>query len=356
MSLTAGKYTYSEASVDTVGNLMAIVKDSDGNTVLKDKMIGILAQKSAVKNGASNINPASALFTGESLMHTDFDTHFLGVQLDAYHISDESSINEISQVISALAENQSTPELYSELYKAIGNIIDQEIKAYNKANKIDGKYNLDKITKDFIRTIKNSDQIGNANEIIDLLVKLSIKQIPISNNNFFKPFVIDVISRLKTDFIKRKYPGVAAVLNPSYGSIQIYEDSTGKTYFHDDLYALAMEEELSDDLTLTPHEQHKLVSQKVIDRICANVPISADNIKPLDTISVLDLSISDKPEVYNLNDIEEYYKVKKLLRSKPDVVITRVHNKPRDLKPVEISFTQNGVLKNVFDTDPIKLS
>jgi hypothetical protein len=52
-----------------------------------------------------------------------------------------------------------------------------------------------------------------------------------------------------------------------------------------------------------------------------------------------------------------YYRVKNLLKSLPEGIrIESVHNIPRDLKPVEITFLQEDETKNIFDIDPIRLN
>lgn len=347
MTKKHNKYVYSDVSVEAVGGIMSVV---DG---LKDKMIGILAQKSSVKNGATNINEASVLTEPDPyLMYSEFDTHFFGIQLDANHVSDQSVVNEISQVISALAENQATPELYSELYQAIGEIINNEIKEYDKKYKTEtGEFNLEKISKDFIDVLKSGDKIGNALEIVDLLEQISEKTIPVSNNNFYKQFAINVISKLKTDFIKRKYPGIAAVLNPSYGMIQIYENEEGITYFHDDLLNMVEDsdyEEGSELLNIST--VNKLLVSKVLNRMFGNKPISVSDIKPLDQ-----LIIEGELEPVYLKDISSYYEWKNKLKDFKGEIL-KVYNKPRDLKPAEIEFVQNGLKKNIFDNDPIRLT
>ena len=358
MTKTNGEYIYSDASIEAVGNIISLV---DG---LKDKMIGILAQKSSVKNGATNINHSSMLSSeNPEFMYSNFDTHFLGIQLDANHISDQSVVNEISQVISALAENQATPELYSELYSAIGEIINSEIKEYDKKYRTEtGQFDLRKISEDFVNVLKSGKELGNALEIVNLLEKISVETLPISNNNFFKGFVINVISKLKTDFIKRKYPGIAAVLNPSYGMIQIYEDEEGNTYFADDILNLAEESDyqIENIHNLNISDVNKQILGNILSRKFANKLLSPEEfgtIKPLDRLIIESIENPGNIETVDLKNIQDYYSFKSRLQTLGDTVrIYKVNTKPRDLKPVEISFVQNNVQTNIFDNDPIRLT
>lgn len=341
------QYSYSEKSIEIVGTLLTIFPE------LKDRMIGILAQNSAVKNGAFNVNSNDFIKSefDDELMYGEFDSHFFGVQLDAYHTSDEAMVNEVSQVIAALAQSQSTPEFYKDLYSAIGKIVEKEIKDYKeKFVKNDGTYNIDKITKEFVTYLTSNKQIGNALEIVEALkTGTEVSKLPISNSNFFNQFVISLMSKLKSDFIKRKYNGIAGPLNPSYGVIQLFEDEFGNTYFSDDLLALAKPEDYPIEENLSINEMNRIVIQNVANRKFPNKPITAQEILPLDKLIV-------NGEFFDLKDIEDYYKVKEELLKDPSIIIEKITNKPRDLKPVEITFTQNGIISNVFDLDAIKTS
>lgn len=539
-TLLNGKYVYAESSIQAVGNLMSIVKDDNGNLPLKDKMIGILAQESSVKNGATNVNGNDiyepSYKDGEEIindiMYSEFDTHFLGVQLDAYHVSDESMVNEISQVVAALAENQATPELYSELYKAIGSIIESEITSYKdkyllKASDkkiLEGNYDIEKLSKEYTKVLASSNRTsGNSKEIADMLTNIGVKYLPFSNNNFFKGFVINLMSKLSSDFIKRKYPGMGAVINPSYKMMQMYRDNLGNTFFHSDLLELATPEDylvagvdVTNSSKLTLHSINKLIAKNVINSRFANKEIEHSKLMPLDRIEIINpgifqeedtfifghpgigkshlynttKSIIDFDERYkkdintfiaeqlgkpvnkltkeernnfkqndpryeayiealwmeakeaailygnlkvfasdmillrkhsqdfdkfltmtpekflershqrgekddvktllwkqdldtelakvdpekiittdkylsdlvysrtskNLNDIEEYYKTKQLLKNNPYFIVQKIYDTPTDLKPNEITFVQNGISKNIFDIDAIRLN
>lgn len=341
------KYSYSEKSIDAVGMLLTMFPE------LKNRMIGILAQNSAVKNGAFNVNSNDFIKSefDDELMYGEFDSHFFGVQLDAYHTSDEAMVNEVSQVIAALAQSQSTPEFYKDLYSAIGKIVEKEIQDYKKKFvKKDGNYNIEKITEEFVKYLTSNKQMGNALEIIEALkTGKEMSKLPISNSNFFNQFVISLMSKLKSDFVKRKYPGLAAVLNPSYGTIQLFEDEFGNTFFSEDLLAFAKPEDYPIEENLSINEINKRIIQNVANWKFPNKPITAQEILPLDKLIV-------NGEFIDLKDIEDYYRVKEELLKDSSIIIERVNNKSRDLKPVEITFTKDGIPYNVFDLDAIKLS
>jgi len=302
-------YEYSEASVDIVGNIVGNVKVG-GRNVLKRKMIGIISANSAMKNGAVNINPTRVLLDRDSpLASFTVSSKFFGIQLDAYHVSDEAQINEVSQVVAALAQGQSSPELYLELYDAIGDIVKKQIEKFTLKNKDEnGEFDLAKISKVFMEAVVNNKQLGTAKEILDVLKEdLKYNGLPISNSNFFNQFIIKVISGLSTDFISRKYRGLGAVLNPSYGMVQLYEDALGNTYFAADLLNLATAEDYPTEDIYDPHIINKMTINNVISRLFPNEDITPEQIQPLDRIS-----INGGKEIV-LNDIKEYYTVKKAL-------------------------------------------
>jgi len=64
---------------------------------LRDKFIGIVANKSAVKRGASNINTAESAWETDSPLTTfTINTANFGIQLDANHHTDLSEVREMS--------------------------------------------------------------------------------------------------------------------------------------------------------------------------------------------------------------------------------------------------------------------
>ena len=57
---------------------------------------------------------------GDYLSYSTFKNRFIGPQLDANHEANDSRIKEITQVISALAQNPNTAEIAQEAYEEIG--------------------------------------------------------------------------------------------------------------------------------------------------------------------------------------------------------------------------------------------
>jgi len=59
-------------------------------------MIHMIANNSAVKNGAGNINQSRRLYNNEELSYMTIGTEYYGVQLDADHTADEAMLTEFS--------------------------------------------------------------------------------------------------------------------------------------------------------------------------------------------------------------------------------------------------------------------
>src|SRR3972149_3884687 len=89
----------------------------------------------------------------------------MGPQLDASHESDESKIKEVTQVISALAQNSSTAYLAQEAYNDIANVIKKATEPYlklmnpekyNSDNRFDKEKLYKYLSDKFIKTVQNS--------------------------------------------------------------------------------------------------------------------------------------------------------------------------------------------------------
>ena len=149
----------------------------------------------------------------------------MGPQLDSSHEADDSKIKEVTQVISALAQNTQTAHLAQEAYADIANVIKKAAAPYLQYMKIGENVSKEKLyqhlSEKFVRTIENS----KGDTIAKILVQSFANdvRIPFSNQNFFVPFVRDVITRMNNELITRYYAGTGAVLIPSHGIIQLYD-------------------------------------------------------------------------------------------------------------------------------------
>lgn len=266
-------------------NRELIINQTYYDQPLKQSLINVVINQSAIKNGASNINTSSAYYDNNDLRYSLFSTSKYGIQLDADHNADEAEVTEMSQVISALDATGLYHDEVLEIYKALGRqtikASDLEVKvtqAYLKSldpnnleesiqneikrtlnkqelnnedleefinknpknktaiqvqeyirDKFDGIYDV--IGRTIINNIK-SNQLGLTSNIINIIKEqfnLSDShiydkfKIPFSDPNIYGNILSTVSSLLNRKSIKRKYPGTGQIMVPSYGIYQNYE-------------------------------------------------------------------------------------------------------------------------------------
>ena len=375
------KGNFNEGSNELLFDLITS-KDSVGNYPLKDKIIHIISNKSAVKAGSINLNAIIKNTDGtiqnpwknsDPLLYSTYKGRFMGPQLDANHTADSSQIKEITQVISALAQNGSTSDLATEAYQDIANVIKKSAAPYLKYMiprvtkvingqevEVEGTIAKDDLYKyiagKFINTVLNSKGNNLTKTLLesfssDVKGSFGDAKIPFSNQNFFQQFVRDIITRMNNEFITRYYSGIGAILNPSHGIIQLYEDSSGNIHTQADVYKKAIKE-------YDPNKYLPGVINNNIDIFNKHIE---ENFKPIDTtrgkIQLGDTVIEDGKQI-QLNTLKKYYEFKENgSRNSP---IQKVISVARDLKPSEITFdsehTIHGTVnRNIFDLDSVRL-
>ena len=110
----------------------------------------------------------------------------MGPQLDASHELDSSKIKEVTQVISALAQNPTTAHLAEEAYRDIANVIKKSMKNYEKfftKTSIDKEELYRFLASKFVNAVKNSKGDTIAKTLIHSLD--GVINIPFSNQNFY---------------------------------------------------------------------------------------------------------------------------------------------------------------------------
>jgi hypothetical protein len=351
-------------------------------------MIAMLLPPSACKKGGANVNTFDILKSDENkLSYFNFNTSFFGVQLDPYHSTEDSEVNEISQVMSAISENSSTPELYNLVYNTVSDIIKSSLNDFEglikeenpdiKAKKVSN------IINSFIKQINNSAQINNARVIIngleDDITKILgdgkakwSETLPLDNKTIYKQFISNTVSNINAEFIRRKFTGTASTLNPSQGIITVFEDNTGKVYLFDDLLKQFVSRqgdlELIDSLHTSFHDKNiakvKLHLQRAKEFQPTKVGIS--QVEPLDNLSLsTPITFNGKTyqagEIFNLTNIADFFSFRNEynnLIEKPE--INKVYSLSRDLRPQRVRFSQdvNGVelKRNTFDLDSVNFA
>lgn len=182
----------------------------------------------------------------------------MGPQLHAGHEADDSKIKEITQIISALAQNGYTFNIAKEAYNDLANVIKKSAKKYISADdKLkDSKFLYDYIANKFINTILTSEGDNLSKTLIESFS--SDTKIPFSSQNFFRKFVQDVVVKMNSDFITRYYTGLGAVLLPSHGIIQVYD------VFENDKWSIATQEDLLKRALLNSKNKYLTEDDKII--------------------------------------------------------------------------------------------
>ena len=219
---------------------------------LKTLMIDYLCNNSAIKNGAGNRNSSERFYNGEALDYITMDTRYYGIQMDADHEADEAEMTEFSQVISALDAGGRLHGYVGNIYKALGQIALAEakiemdaIEAYQQnptAQTRDALYDI--IGKTILDNIKTgSGKAGLAEAILgQIKSRFNLTsthdrdtfKIPFSDDNIYSNILSTYASVITKKSIRKKYPGLGAVISPGYDVATIYEIGD-RTYQYDDI-------------------------------------------------------------------------------------------------------------------------
>ena len=225
---------------------------------LKHELIYYFVTESANKSLKSPvIDYKSAVNNPYNRVYNKVYLNNFGFQLDPNHSSEDSTIREISQLISFLAEDMLMPEHTRRIYQTIKNLLDtlnnktfvdlDVITDYDKRQ--EARKKLDEIFGTRIKKIfadPNTDAMGLANEISKDLLKLYADpnfsiyfSAPFSDGQLLGKTHTTIGSQLNK-YIARSWTGRADVLVPSHNMWMIYEDDPvdgelyGTTYMAND--------------------------------------------------------------------------------------------------------------------------
>lgn len=356
-----GQLVYSNISSELVSKILKY-QASKGKTEYRDSLIFLVVPREGIKNGITNINPADVFSTNSEkperkLLTTSYKLDLTGIQLNASYDADSATISEVTQLLSALAENNNNPKKSLEIYEGIERIIDKSLEDFGETGELNSTQKKE-IYNSFINSLERATLNKDAYSFVeDLKEQLSTTNgmIPFSDRVFFKQFISNIITKINHDFIRNRVAGAGMVLEPSSGMIQIYRDVKGKTYLGTDL--LNRYNEMLINALKNPNNNvsflqfHKnLISQnkwptelissqiKYIlenDKDFAKVTISDINdVNPMDIVEVTD---EHGKVIYNLTEITKYYEfIKKFKGSK--ISIQKLNNAPSDLKPETFTF------------------
>lgn len=225
-----GNLQYSEASnyavAQFINNVATLKEGADPDNLtqdsyyqpLKQAMIDVLANNSAVKNGAGNMNPTSSFYDDTKLSYIEIGTNGYGIQMDADHTADEGHMTEFSQVISSLDAGGRLHGYVSQIYEALGKLaIDLSQVEISSIENFRETRNLSQVYDIVGRTImnnlsKNRGQAGLANAIIDNIKEkfnlntdhaLDEFKIPFSDPNIYSTILSTFVSVINKKSIKR---------------------------------------------------------------------------------------------------------------------------------------------------------
>lgn len=392
----SGQLQYSEASNQAVFNFVnatAYKKVKEGETwklantsvtqsefdqPLKRCLVDIVANETAVKNGTSNVNPSSSFYDDSELSYMTLGTEYYGTQQDTDHDADEAQMTEFSQVINALDSNGYMHEYVSEIYDALGRVAIQmsevELDAVDAFRTAQDKSKLyDVVGRTLISGMANKlNGAGIAQAIlnkIEATFNLNINheldkiKIPFSDPNIYSQFFQTIVSSINSKSIKRKYPGLGAVLVPGY-NIAMHYVIGNQIYQYEDLVKRASG--YTSTATNTSDYNRDIVRQYLEDKQAEQPNIDASEVIPGDKIvvTVQVPGVADQIVQINLQNISDYYAFKEnpvaYIANKFGYVgtITSIQQdvrQARDLAPQRLYWTlDNGTRMSIYDHWKIK--
>lgn len=380
-----GMLQYSESSNIAVANFVnkvaykrnpdqsnkATVDQQNYYQPLKEMLIDIVANDSAVKNGAGNLNQASAYYDDSKLSYMVIGTSQYGIQMDADHTADEGKMTEFSQVISSLDAGGRLHDYVSQIYETLGEVAIQlskiELDSVDAFRNGEGKTKMyDIIGRTIINNLASSKgEAGLAEAIIENIKRdfnlntdheLDTIKIPFSDPNIYSSILSTFVSIINKKSIKRQYPGQGTVMVPGYDLSMIY-DLNGKTYQFEDLIGLATKAGYTSAFGDVAKYNRDIVKQFLSNQQeQQQIYFNTETFQPTDNVLIsFDLpsntgEVAQVPSVYHasLKSVDDYYLFKdniiQYLESKGITGATNIRFQkdvtvPRNLAPVKISWT-----------------
>ena len=335
---------------------------------LKDKMIGWLVNKSAIKVGASNVNSNSAWIDDTELIFTKMSSKFGGLQMNAEHDLDESDVTEASQMISALEQNGYTHDIAISIYKELGQFCVESLSEIQSAiNSTDQDLLYQIFGKAVIQAFQSGtkDTLGLAQSFVTLATN-SMKDnkiqyhIPFSSSSINGIFNSTVTTNIIKKAIRRHYAGVSAVLNPSH-NVMVYHEIDGKRYRSDELYDIVQHRLAENNLSglgITINDcLSKVYLDDAQDIMNPFLEVISDPLS-IDFEDTIVISSFEGDEVIKIDTFEKYEYYRNNMPN--DVTYLKWTIRPKNLKGANTTFNwmdDNGVqhVDSVFNSTSQKL-
>lgn len=225
-----------------------VLTAEDVNQPLKHSSIQYVVTAGAIKQGASNINSNKAFYDPTYKLNTFFiDTTNIGIQLNAEHHADNSTLSLMTQVVNALSARNYMTEEADEVYQALESITRYAISDFTDElgqvlNRDDAKFK-NSLVQIIVDSMKNSPSregnliasmaenlIARANNGEKITFDKVNKDLAFSIPAVYKKVTSILSSAFTKKGIKFKFEGILAVLNPSYSIYKLYGGRLSNTF------------------------------------------------------------------------------------------------------------------------------
>lgn len=392
---------------NTLSDNDTLINQDNIQQPLRNYFISIIANKSGVKRGATNVNNTDMWFNNEPINYSEVDTSNFGIQLDANHESDMSEMSETTQTMSALASNGNAIREAQITYDQIAAIIRSNLEkitdVFEDFKQLRNTKFAEEVSKQIEKDLQTSRSISIAESIINKLKQTAGDSnivLPFSNNNFFKLLAANILSDLNRLALKRKYSGVGGIVNPSSNVMQLYR-LDGQPFLYNDLINKAMEwtenteyvnldwlEEFANNTNSNATERlvqaYLIMNYSPIADNCYQTTVDAngeesitinrealqeemlkldngqllqsylirqDQVQPLETYLFRTINSKDLQSVYlnNPNALREF-------KQRTDIIeVYQSIGTPSDLKPQDITWEVDGINHSIWESESVEM-
>lgn len=356
MDEKSGTLAYSNVNNKILANLVC-------HEDMKDKFTGYLVNKSAIKVGTRNLNLKESWTNNNNLVTTKMSLLFGGVQMDADHtLGDDTTVTEMSQMISSLIQGGYFTEEVDNIYSEIGEVVVEALKkTHTFVNNGDFRALHTMLGKELIESFSrgNKDTMGLAQSYLEKAAKILKStpnadiNIPFSDPTLIGAFVAGVNSSINKKGLRRKYAGIAAVQVPSRGMIQ-YFNYNGKqmTYekFAREIYnnpncEYSAKEYIQNHGTYDPVRNAFILNSSHIHPFINEV--DPQTVDMGDTVLIIEPGKTE-PELVICDNWDDWDRVKHWSNG---LKVFKWSCRPVDLRASDTTFVVNGKTHSIYDTD-----
>lgn len=316
-----------------------VTSQSQVNQFMKEALIDYVVTEGAIKQGASNVNSKDAYFDKSIHLNTmSISTRDAGIQLDAEHHSDESTLSLMTQVVNALGARGYTAKQAQGVYKALQGLVQEALHDYTEGLKGDTESMSKFISKVVIDAVASND-VSTEGNLIQAITKqlqdaykgagkIEAQQIldnfPLDNPQVLSKSVSQISSYLTKKTVRIKFPGSMDVLNPSNKIYMLYDGKPLSFY------------------------------EGKVDHL-ANKPITFVSDVELGRTYLLKDTVSGASDIMKVETPNDYYTILDLKQANPELEIEEVVKVGRDLGTYNVRFMgDDEVQYNIWDLDAVK--